>query len=120
MKIMDVSAAALVGIVSMATIFAWSPGPYELAAQQYGKEAALRDILARVVSDEGLPWLQQSSLSSLCSVLASYDNSSVTVSVTIGNTSCVAGPPAGFIEAGITIQLYDGSVTLRAWESAAP
>lgn len=120
MKILDVSAAALVGLVSIATIFGWSPGPYELAAQQYGKEAALRDMLADVVSNQGLPWLQQASLSSVCRVLASYGNSSVTVSATMGNASCVAGPPAKSIEAAVTIQLYRGQVTLRAWESTEP
>jgi hypothetical protein len=104
----------------MATIFAWSPGPSELAAQQYGKEAALRDILAGVVSNQGLPWLQQSTLSTVCGVLASYGNSSLTVSATMDNASCVAGPPAKSIADAITIQLDDGPVTLWAWESTAP
>ena len=120
MKIMDISAAALVGLLSMATIFGWSPGPYEVSANQYGKEAALRDMLSGILADQGLPWLQRSSLSNVCSVLANYGNSSVTVSATMGNASCVANPPARSIEVSVTIQLYHGPVILRAWEDAEP
>ena len=120
MRILDISTAALAGLVTMAAIFAWSPAPYETAAHRYVVEMALRGILANVIMEKGLAWLQESSLASICGALASYSNATVTISAAIGSSDCFAGPPLGSVSSTFVLPLSTGQVTLEAWESTGP
>jgi hypothetical protein len=117
MKILDISAAALVGVLTTAAIVGWSPVPYEAAAHGYRQDVALRNLLAHFLSEHGLVWLQQSTFIELCRSLGASGNSTVTLSALRGSASCVAGPPTGSAAVSLEVPLPTGQVTLEAWES---
>jgi hypothetical protein len=120
LRFLDIAVAAVIGLVSTTAIVAWSPTPYASTSHSYQVEIGLRDLLVKIVEDEGVVGIQRSSFSEICSIAARYTNSSVTVSAEMGGNDCVAGPPSGSIGSTLEIPLYTGQVILEAWETEGP
>ena len=118
MKLVDLSAAILVGLLSVTTVVAWSPVQYQSAARGFTQQAALRDTLISVINNLGLVWLQDSLPRDVCARLSSYSNSTLTVTATIGTFSCGHGPPRGAVHSSISLSLPTGRVTLEDWRDA--
>ncbi len=118
MKILDVSTAAVVGIISMAAVIAWSPTPYAAASRVYSRELQLRDSLREIVLDRGLVWIQDASISSVCGWLSALSNSTVTFSASDSGVVCAIGPPPGYIYANLTAPFPTRTVVFEAWSDA--
>jgi hypothetical protein len=120
LRFLDIAVAAIIGLISTTAIVIWSPTPYASASHDYQVEIGLRDLLVEIVENTGVYGMQRSSFSEICSIVARYSNSSVTVSAEMGGNDCVAGPQTGSIGSMLTVPLFTGQVILQAWEREGP
>ena len=101
----------------MTAVASLSPAPFQVATQDFGREASLTDFLANLTTGGGLVWLQQAGLPAICSRLSVLSNSTLTLSAAEGSVSCVDGPPGGYLQASLAVPFRSGQVVLWAWES---
>jgi len=105
----------MIGISSIATLVAWNPSTYDLAAQRSLEQARLRDGLSAVVDRYGLYWLQQSTPDKICTFLSTISNSTVSISATIDGTRCRAYFGPHEIEANLTVRIVSRVLDLESW-----
>jgi len=120
LRLVDLSTAVLVGLLSASTLMTWSPAPYQAASQDFDRQAGLSDLLVQIINAGGLVWIQGSSFASVCARLSSYSNSSVTVSATEGASSCLPEPSRDYVQSTLALPFPSGQVTLIDWEGVGP
>ena len=118
MRLVDVSAAAAIGLLTLAVLAAWSPVPLEEASHQYLRQASLGDYLRNIALEQGLPWLQDTDTGALCSALAGYSNSTLIISAISDGHPCAAQPVGAEFRANLTIDVGASRVNLQAWQVA--
>jgi hypothetical protein len=118
MRLMDLAAAAVIATVSISLIVSMSPVQFNTYSREYSEEGALRTLLLGIVVTEGIPWFAATPAKGICSGVAAFSNSSVTVSATVGGVSCGGLPPSGSVSASLVFPVGPAEVTLEAWEGA--
>ncbi|HME19206.1 MAG TPA: hypothetical protein VKF15_05705 [Nitrososphaerales archaeon] len=118
MRVLDLAAAALVGVISVSLIASMDPVPFDAASRGYAEEIALRGLLLRIVEEQGIPWLRSASAQQVCAAVGLYSNSSVTVSAAIAGAACRPPPREGTPFSSLTLPFAPSKVTLESWTSA--
>ena len=118
MRIVDVSAAAGIGLVTVAALVVWSPYPYVEGSRQYSRQASLQDYLTTIALAKGIPWFQNSNVVALCDSLTRYSNSSIVISADIGGEPCGPWPKGATYHSSLAIVAGNRSVSLQAWQVA--
>ncbi len=114
---LDLGAAAVIGLVSIAIVSYASPLPSYAAASAYLQEGAIRGYLLTVVESEGIPWFQNSSFAQVCALVTSASNSTFGVSADVHSVRCGPLPPAGAVTASLAFRAGDRQVALLGWKS---
>jgi hypothetical protein len=115
MRYLDLVAAALIGMSTIAGIVAWTPGRGDLASRNLMLESELRDGLFALLQQRGIFWLTTSSPYQICAYLHELSNSSVTYSASLGPYQCSPQPPVASINASLTLELVPYRVVLEIW-----
>jgi hypothetical protein len=115
MRIIDISAAAVVATTSLVLILFLNPAPQLAASQEYVEESAMRTLLAGIVSAKGILWFFGSTMSDVCSTVEAYSNSTLTVSATLDNHECSAHPSGNPVMVILDISFGSREAALEAW-----
>ena len=118
MRWLDIALAMMIGVSAISGIVNWNPRVADTGSHRLMLENRLRDGLVSYLDHRGLPWIQESSLATICADLESQSNS-IAISATINSFSCGPSPPKGATFATISLQLDAREVTLQAWSNEA-
>jgi hypothetical protein len=114
--VVDISAAALVAMVSISTIVFMDPSKYYSDTHNVAITGVLRETLVHVVESEGLTWFYTAPFNEECSALSGYSNSTVSVSASRGGAFCRDPPSHSIIEVRLVFPSVDQTtVVLLAW-----
>jgi hypothetical protein len=118
LRFLDLAAAGLIAITSIAVLFAWSPQAPDLAARRDLDEAHLTDLLVSLVQEEGLVTLTSDSPAAFCGLLLSQSNATVSFSGSSDGIQCSPSPPPGAATSNITAAVGQKVVVLENWYGA--
>lgn len=119
MRFIDLTIAGLIAVSSIAMLLAWNPQAPDAEATLNIDEAHLRDLLTALIQKQGLVNLVQDSPGTLCGLLSSLSNSTVTYTAFDHGVSCGSAPPgAAYAELNATVGQKE--VTLEIWYGAGP
>jgi len=115
LRFVDLGLAGLIALSTVATLVIWNPQAADQASQRSADEAHLRDLLVDIVDRVGLVTITQDSPASLCGLLHSLSNSSVSYSGSTGGVTCIGSPGPGQTWASLTVTAGPNTVILESW-----
>lgn len=115
MRVIDISAAAMIGLLSLGVLVASSPTGFWASAAESRERAALRGELVGIVQAKGLAWFEQASTVEVCAAVEGYSNATLTFSASVSGLGCGPLPPGGRAVVTLALPLSSRSVVLEAW-----
>lgn len=118
MRFLDLAVAALIGTAALTGMVAWDPAPADAYSRRLHLQSALRDDLAAFVQGKGAVWLLRSPRGTVCSAVDGMSNSTVGISVTLGELTCGRPPPPGAVAAELDERLGSEKAAMVEWSLA--
>jgi len=117
MRFIDLAAAAMIGIASVAAMVALDPGAMNANSAESAQRIFIREALFGFVESHGLMWFQDTGFPALCKTLSESSGPNVTLSAMIGDSGCGAGPPSGSTTVSLRIPLQNSDLVLMGWQT---
>lgn len=118
MRFVDLAVAGVIAISSVALLMVWNPQTADMAYRRGADEAHLRDLLVKVIREEGLVQLSRQSPHEICSFLTTMSNATLVLSAVVDGVPCGNTPPPGAVSAELPVILGSRTVVLEAWYGA--
>lgn len=115
MRFLDVATALAIGIVGLAALVAWSPQPFTASAKASQERGLAFIALYAFVDRTGLPFLQDSAWSQICSAALAASNATLQIAAEAGGLTCGRSPPPGSAYASLSLDFPGRDLVLQAW-----
>ena len=115
MRFIDVSAAAMIGLLSLGVLVASSPAGFWASASGSDARVALRSELVAMVQERGLAWFGRAPAAAVCAAVEGYSNSTAAFSAVVSGVACRLSPPGGQAVVTLALPFPSRSVVLEAW-----
>jgi hypothetical protein len=113
-RLLDVSVAVTIGLLSLGALGAINPGPLRTEASQAERDIALRGYLVSFVQSRGLAWFGYATAPQICAA-ASSDGGVAALYVEVDGFRCGSPPQNGKPSVQLLLTLGGREVALEAW-----